>query len=149
MHESISDNLVDKNAVQTETEVVQNEEMVPELVNVETVQQSEMETPVVGEKVELPRCGCTRNKCAQAYCKCFEMGVDCDPRRCGCVGCKNDGSDQNILNKRDAYQKTRFDKRRHCRCSRNRCQQKYCPCFQAGLPCTPECQCNNCGNCME
>ena len=67
------------------------------------------------------------------------MGVDCDPSRCGCVGCLNDGKCPDTLAKRIAYQTMRLTKQRSCRCSKNKCQQKYCPCFLAGVKCGTQC----------
>ena len=33
-----------------------------------------------------------------------------------------------------------------CRCSKSKCLQRYCECFQAGVPCTSACKCRNCHN---
>jgi hypothetical protein len=35
---------------------------------------------------------------------------------------------------------------RKCKCKRSQCLKKYCECFQAGLPCLPECVCVSCHN---
>ena len=39
-----------------------------------------------------------------------------------------------------------------CKCTKTRCLKQYCVCFQAGVPCTSECQCLHCDNkdgCMK
>lgn len=33
-----------------------------------------------------------------------------------------------------------------CNCSRTNCLKQYCVCFQAGTPCTKQCNCCNCEN---
>ena len=33
-----------------------------------------------------------------------------------------------------------------CRCKKSRCQKNYCECFQAGVPCSEACKCDDCGN---
>ncbi|KAL3780951.1 hypothetical protein HJC23_000838 [Cyclotella cryptica] len=34
-------------------------------------------------------CRCKKNKCLKKYCVCYNVGVECDPRKCRCINCQN------------------------------------------------------------
>ena len=42
-------------------------------------------------------CTCSKSECKLKYCKCFKLGLKCS-NLCKCVKCKNDKSNNNILN---------------------------------------------------
>jgi hypothetical protein len=36
-----------------------------------------------------------------------------------------------------------------CRCKKSKCIRKYCECYNAGLVCSDNCKCEDCGNCGD
>ena len=75
---------------------------------------------------------------------------------CACKNCHNTPAhedkrrqaiDRIIERNPDAFNKpVAGGSQRKCHCKRSQCLKKYCECFQAGLPCLPECSCISCKN---
>ncbi|XP_038878069.1 protein tesmin/TSO1-like CXC 2 [Benincasa hispida] len=110
-----------------------------------------------------PRCNCTKSECLDLSCECFTSGMYCG-EDCGCTDCFNNRLyedtvevvKQQILSHNPSAFATKKVKerktiassseRRGCNCIHSKCRKKYCPCFQAGVPCTEACHCQNCQN---
>ena len=108
-------------------------------------------------------CHCRLSKCIKMYCDCFANNRYCTPA-CQCTGCENGADNEDALalardmirqrnpNAFSVKVQGRRGVKRHmngCRCSKSRCQKRYCECFRAGIQCTSACQCQNCCNGRE
>lgn len=97
------------------------------------------------------------------YCDCFAQARYCTSA-CRCIGCANVAVNEpnlqrarTLISKRNPHAfgtkvSSRRGTRRHaqgCKCSKSRCQKRYCECFHAGVQCTSACQCQNCCNGRE
>ena len=109
------------------------------------------------------QCNCRQSRCIKMYCDCFAKGKYCSAS-CKCVGCVNHSTNEASLHRsRQSISKrnpsafshkvsSQRGTRRHsqgCKCSKSRCQKRYCECFNAGVQCTSSCQCQNCCNGRE
>lgn len=109
-------------------------------------------------------CNCRKSKCLKLYCDCFAMKRQCG-LWCRCDDCHNTGDykhedlRQRSVSLALVRNKTAFKtpvsaltgSASGCRCKRSRCQKNYCECFQAGVPCSSLCKCDDCenGSCGE
>ena len=91
-------------------------------------------------------CTCKKTNCIKMYCECFSVGKLCTPE-CACYGCHNHSEQEGVVEK--AKLRSLSSNRHHtrgCNCKKTNCLKKYCECFNAGLPCTELCNCNDCHN---
>ena len=108
-------------------------------------------------------CGCSTSKCIKMYCECFAAGAYCTDE-CNCIDCKNVSSNEDTLHRlrlgitsrnptafsgRSRYKSGTRVHSKGCKCTRSRCQKRYCECFREGLQCSPECECVDCNNGQE
>ncbi|EGD72602.1 hypothetical protein PTSG_04338 [Salpingoeca rosetta] len=111
----------------------------------------------------LRSCNCGKSRCLKLYCECYAAGTYCGPQ-CKCTNCQNNLENEgrrqlavlSTLDKNpDAFrpkikQETTTNRKanhlRGCKCTKSKCLQRYCECFQAGVPCTNNCKCKNCCN---
>ena len=104
------------------------------------------------------KCNCHNNHCAQGYCDCLKNGIACDPLKCGCTECVNtvDNSDLRLSLKSKQTSRVAMLSAAEikdtpilpftCKCSKSKCQKKYCECYQAGRTCGLHCKCSDCHN---
>ena len=90
-------------------------------------------------------CTCKKTNCIKMYCECFSVGKQCTSE-CACFGCQNHGQNEGLLEKVKQRSMANRHQGKGCNCKKTNCQKKYCECFNAGLPCTENCNCNNCHN---
>lgn len=116
-----------------------------------------------GRDEEGEGCNCTRNRCLQLHCKCFQNNKRCG-KHCNCKGCFNSEKNQKTIDKIKKETKKlceyAFEKQvltveingenkhfsKGCLCKKFGCEKNYCGCFKNGLGCNPLCQCKNCNN---
>lgn len=108
-------------------------------------------------------CSCKKSKCLKLYCECFAAMGHCGPK-CKCNDCHNK-EDLNELrtmiieetvSKNPLAFKSKFKKveeqnikklhSRGCNCTKTACVKNYCECYNAGIGCSPLCNCVNCQN---
>lgn len=99
-------------------------------------------------------CHCSQTRCLKMYCDCFANGKYCSSL-CKCTSCENTESHATSVHvtrmsivKRNprAFVGSGRTVSPVCKCRHSRCRKRYCECFSAGIPCTPACGCEGCGN---
>ncbi|KAK4790663.1 hypothetical protein SAY86_017967 [Trapa natans] len=148
--------------------------VLPEEPNPNSPRKKRRKTEHAGEDDGCKRCNCKKSKCLKLYCECFAAGVYCvEP--CACQGCFNKPihEDTVLATRRqiesrnplafapkvirapdsvteigDESMKTPASARhkRGCNCKKSSCLKKYCECYQAGVGCSINCQCEGCKN---
>lgn len=108
-------------------------------------------------------CTCQSSRCMKMYCECFASGTYCTDA-CGCDECQNVAENEDVLQRiRSDISKrnpSAFEQRLRrlngaqihksgCKCTKTRCQKRYCECFRAGVQCSSECECVGCNNGRE
>ena len=106
---------------------------------------------------QIIKCKCKQSKCLKLYCDCFANSLVCG-MECQCQNCNNtENNSKEIEKARRAIVRRNpsgFEKKisngtmhtRGCKCKSSKCIKKYCECFQSGVQCTQNCQCNECAN---
>ena len=85
------------------------------------------------------KCSCKKSSCLKSYCECFAKKRMCF--NCNCEGCKNNYD--TIKNKKT------FKKKKSkilCKCTKSKCQKKYCDCYKNNKLCELRCRCVDCFN---
>jgi len=136
-------------------------------------------TPPASGRKPRSACNCQKSKCIKLYCECYANGVHCGPDcNCvDCrnnnsheVGAAYQDSRTEAIRTTLGKNPAAFQPKivgaqaepeelpRHhkvvcadqgCSCRRSRCLKKYCECFQAGIPCSALCKCQDCANRLE